>query len=158
MFPEPQDAVRFSYRVEAEARRIATDPEQLDGALRILVQNAREAIDGAGRIEVVVGLDVAEAAPGGTQARSRVRVEVRDEGAGMTPEILAQAFDPFFTTHGMAEHAGLGLAIARGFARRAGGELLLESSPGRGTVASLILPVAAAPEVAQGHEGDAGRL
>jgi two-component system sensor histidine kinase RegB len=67
----------------------------------------------------------------------RIRFEVSDEGAGMPAEVLARAGEPFFTTRAPGEGLGLGLFLARALAERLGGQLWLESVPGRGTTAFL---------------------
>jgi two-component system sensor histidine kinase RegB len=67
---------------------------------------------------------------------------VRDRGAGMPPEVLARAGDPFFTTKQPGRGMGLGLFLARSVVERLGGTLELESSPGRGTTVSVTLPIA----------------
>ena len=64
---------------------------------------------------------------------------VTDDGAGMTPDVLARAREPFFTTKGERFRSGLGLSMADGFARQSGGELTLESSAGKGTTVELSL-------------------
>jgi signal transduction histidine kinase len=75
-----------------------------------------------------------------------VQIRVSDTGIGIPPEQLERVFEPFFQvdrgTTRRYPGTGLGLAIARDFARTMGGELRLESQPGRGTTASLELPVA----------------
>jgi signal transduction histidine kinase len=74
----------------------------------------------------------------------RVRIEVRDNGAGMPREVLQRAFEPFFTTKGAGRGTGLGLAISRGLVTSLGGELRLESAVGEGTRAIVELPGEAA--------------
>ena len=76
-----------------------------------------------------------------------IRLAVSDAGAGMTPEVLTRATEPFFTTKPDGRGTGLGLAMARGFAEQSGGALRIDSTPGRGTVVTLWLPVAQAPAV-----------
>ncbi len=76
---------------------------------------------------------------------TRVRITVVDDGVGMTPDVLRRAFEPFFTTKPFGSGAGLGLAVSRGLIASLGGELSLESEPGRGTRATIELPAAAAP-------------
>jgi signal transduction histidine kinase/CheY-like chemotaxis protein len=74
----------------------------------------------------------------------RVRVVVDDNGVGMESEVLRRAFEPFYTTKPFGDGTGLGLAVSRGLVASLGGELWLESTPGRGTRATVEL-VAAAP-------------
>jgi CheY-like chemotaxis protein len=69
---------------------------------------------------------------------------VSDTGAGMTPDVLARASEPFFTTKKSGQGTGLGLAMARGFAEQSDGGFHIESEPGRGTVVRLWFPVARA--------------
>ena len=69
-----------------------------------------------------------------------VRLRITDSGIGMPPEVQARAFDPFFTTKETGKGSGLGLAQVYGFATQAGGAAQIESSPGRGTTVTLLLP------------------
>ncbi|HTN50960.1 MAG TPA: ATP-binding protein [Anaeromyxobacter sp.] len=113
--------------------------DALEKILGALLTNASEAVpaDRRGRVEIQ-----ARPAEGGLLA-----VEVVDDGVGMTPEVLQRAFDPFFTTRpdGPTAGAGLGLSVARALAEGMGGSLVLESRPGEGTTARLLLPVAPPP-------------
>jgi signal transduction histidine kinase len=98
-------------------------------------------------VQVVVAL-VANAAAAGDGHHVRVttgagpdgaRLTVLDDGAGMAPEVLARAFEPFFTTR-PEQRLGLGLTTARIIVERHGGRIELESEPGRGTTATVVLP------------------
>ena len=108
------------------------DPRLLIAALLNLVANARDATAGTGSIGI--------RAVAGTPAT--VLVTVEDHGCGMTPEVMARATEPFFTTRDVGRGSGLGLSMVAGFATQSGGSLRLSSEPGRGTVASLQLPAA----------------
>jgi signal transduction histidine kinase len=100
-----------------------------------LLANAIEATaDRAGRVRVTGH------AEGGT-----VRVCVEDDGGGMAPEVLAHVFEPFFSTKKDPSATGLGLAVSRGLVASAGGDLTLDSAPGRGTRARVELPSGAPP-------------
>jgi CheY-like chemotaxis protein len=125
------------------------DPVQLDSALLNLAINARDAMPEGGRLAlavdtVVVSDDDALDPPSG----HFVRVSVVDTGSGIAPELLPHVIEPFFTTKAQGEGTGLGLSMVYGFARQSGGTARVESTPGRGTRVSLLLPRLAAPEAA----------
>lgn len=71
-----------------------------------------------------------------------VVLAVRDTGAGMSPEVLARVFDPFYSTKGVGAGRGLGLPVCRGILLAAGGDIRLESTPGAGTAVTVVLPAA----------------
>ncbi|WP_158501726.1 two-component regulator propeller domain-containing protein [Vitiosangium sp. GDMCC 1.1324] len=76
----------------------------------------------------------------------RVVAEVRDTGCGIPPEVMGRIFDPFFTTKPVGVGTGLGLALCHRFITAMGGEIAVESEPGKGTVVRVTLRAAAAPE------------
>ncbi len=78
----------------------------------------------------------------GTLAPDQLMVRIEDGGLGMGPEVLARAFEPFFSTRGVGGGQGLGLPVARGLVTAAGGDITLASEQGRGTVVTLRLPLA----------------
>ena len=118
--------------IEAPERPMVAviDPAALDGAVRALLDNALQALEGRGSIAVRL-----DETPDG-----QWRLSVRDNGPGMDSDVLARASEPFFTTRDGA--TGLGLSQAYAFARQSGGRLSLDSAPGEGTEAALILPPA----------------
>jgi CheY-like chemotaxis protein len=71
----------------------------------------------------------------------QVVIEVRDTGKGMSAEVLARIFEPFFTTKPPGEGTGLGLPISRDIVRDMGGELRVQSEPGRGSCFQVVLPL-----------------
>jgi PAS domain S-box-containing protein len=85
----------------------------------------------------------------GTDERGRVFVDIADTGAGMTPEVMKHLFTPFFTTKPPGEGTGLGLSICRRLVADHGGEILVESRPGRGTVFRVALPAATRTALAE---------
>jgi signal transduction histidine kinase len=76
-----------------------------------------------------------------TRREGALVIEVVDHGCGMDAPTLARAFEPFFTTRSPREGRGLGLATSRAAVERLGGRLVLESEPGRGTIARILLPL-----------------
>jgi len=71
---------------------------------------------------------------------ARVCIEVRDEGEGIAPEVLPHVFDPFFTTKEPGKGTGLGLSVSLSIVKRHGGEIQVESEPGKGTTFHICLP------------------
>lgn len=108
--------------------RLLGDPGQLEQVFLNLCLNAAQAMPEGGTLEV-------GAAP---QGEGAVLVTVRDTGVGIAPADLERAFEPFFTTR--EGGSGLGLPITRQIVMAHGGELWLESEPGRGTTAHVRLP------------------
>lgn len=72
----------------------------------------------------------------------RVVIEVRDSGAGLSPEVRSRIFEPFFTARPHTVGSGLGLAICQGIVRSFGGDIEVDSAPGQGTVVRLLIPAA----------------
>jgi signal transduction histidine kinase len=74
-----------------------------------------------------------------TTALPVVRVDMRDTGVGMSPEVASRIFEPFYTTK--EQGSGLGLAISYGIIEAHGGQILVTSRPGEGTTFTILLPV-----------------
>ena len=127
-----------------EPCHINADPSQFDTALVNMAVNARDAMDGEGR------LDIAVVVVGGVPAlRSHaalvgdyVRIALTDTGSGIPADQIDRIFEPFFTTKGVGQGTGLGLSQVFGFAKQSGGEVVVESEVGRGTTFALYLPKA----------------
>ena len=121
----------------------AADRTALESALLNLCVNAGHAMPAGGVIRVcaeqsALGETAAEAL--GLPPGDYLALSVRDTGVGMSPEILARAVEPYFTTRQGRGGTGLGLSGVDAFARRAGGRLVLQSQVGQGTTATLYLP------------------
>jgi hypothetical protein len=71
-------------------------------------------------------------------ARDRIAIRVVDQGVGMPPEVVERALEPFFTTKGPGRGTGLGLSMAYGVAKAAGGDLRIDSAPGEGTTVTML--------------------
>ncbi len=119
---------------------IEIDPGQLERILLNLAVNARAAMPEGGTLSIVTE---AVEGSGGTGAR----IAVRDSGHGMTPETIARAFEPFFTTRPGGEGAGLGLATVYGIVKQAGGVVGIDSTVGEGTEVTMRFPAATAAEI-----------
>lgn len=113
-------------------------PGDLDQILLNLSVNASDAMPNGGTLTIEVSDDVPP--PASLPPGPYVFIEVRDTGVGMSPEVLARAFDPFYSTKGTRGH-GLGLAVSESIVRRAGGLMLAESKPGHGTSFRIWLPL-----------------
>jgi signal transduction histidine kinase len=133
----------------AGAGWVRVERAQLELAVMNLVVNARDALPSGGAVWVRV--EPVQVSAGGSLARRGVplgryaRIAVADAGVGMDEATLRQASEPFFTTKPEGLGTGLGLATVRGMIEAAGGLLLLDSAPGRGTVVTMILPLATPP-------------
>jgi CheY-like chemotaxis protein len=120
------------------------DTAQVENALLNLCINARDAMDGVGKLTIEVGNallddDYVRAHPDVT-AGQYVVIGVRDTGSGMAPEVMAQAFEPFFSTKPEGQGTGLGLSMVYGFAKQSGGHVKIHSKVGLGTTVKLYLP------------------
>jgi PAS domain S-box-containing protein len=113
--------------VKGESRPVQGDAEQLRVMFQNLIINAAQAMGGRGAIHVDLAC-----------APSTCEIAIRDHGPGMPPDVLAKAFDAFFTTKHRG--TGLGLAIARRVVEAHGGRIDIDSRPGNGTTVSVTLP------------------
>lgn len=121
---------------------VLVDPSQLEAAVLNLIVNARDALEEQGTIVVSTGAGV-RLSPDDLHGPPRpyAVIEVRDDGPGMAPEVLARAGEPFFTTKDVGRGSGLGLSQVFGFAAQSGGFINIESQPGHGTSVSIFLPI-----------------
>ncbi len=120
------------------------DATQLDTALVNLALNARDAMPRGGEIIIKASerwVSTEHASPE-LGAGHYVVFCVCDTGRGMSPETLARAAEPFFTTKSVGHGTGLGLSMAYGFVKQSGGNVRIESQLGYGTRVELYLPVA----------------
>jgi len=131
---------------------IYVDPHQLENAIVNLAVNARDAMDGEGAMRISAqNVTLAANEVGDIRAGEYVRIAVTDTGCGMTPEVMERAFEPFFTTKPVGKGTGLGLSQIFGFAHESGGEVGIQSQPGKGTTVSIYLPRSAAAETVRLH-------
>jgi PAS domain S-box-containing protein len=124
------------------------DANQLELAILNLAINARDAMPDGGSIDVRVAEYQAKKSDATLQPGRYLKLSVVDTGTGMSPETLKRAVEPFFSSKPLGKGTGLGLSMVHGLAVQLGGVLQMTSAVGKGTSATLVLPVAtAAPEV-----------
>ena len=157
--------IELAWHPGARLWPVKLDPSQVDQILANLCVNARDALAGAGSItleseNITIDKDYcaerAEAMPG-----DYVLLTVSDDGCGMAPETLAQIFEPFFSTKGIGQGTGLGLATVYGIVKQNRGFINVYSELGKGATFRVYLPrvmdevvptaVSAASEAPQGH-------
>jgi PAS domain S-box-containing protein len=135
--------IELEVRQAPRPRPVLLDVARFESALLSLVVNARDAMPGGGKIVIAVeDVELGEGTVGTLAAGPYVRVSVADTGSGMPPEVVARAFEPFFTTKDVGKGTGLGLSQVYGFIAQSGGDVLIRSEAGQGTVVSIYLPVA----------------
>jgi signal transduction histidine kinase/CheY-like chemotaxis protein len=137
-----RNAVELS--LKASPWQILADSNQLEVALLNLVINARDAMPKGGNITIST-TRIARTQDSGltfipVSANEFVQITVQDTGVGMSQEVAAQAFKPFFTTKGVGKGTGLGLHQVADFANQANGHVKIGSEPGIGTVVTIYLP------------------
>ncbi len=134
----------------AERGLVQADPGQLEQVLMNLVLNARDAMPGGGRLTLATGnVDRGEAGAAGDGEGPTGRcvvLTVSDTGVGMSPEIQAHIFEPFYTTKEVGQGTGLGLSTVYGIVAQTGGTIEVESAPGRGSTFRIVLPCVAEGE------------
>jgi PAS domain S-box-containing protein len=124
---------------------VEIDPGGLASTVLNLVLNARDAMPEGGHLTLATQLRVihADNATLTLKPGQYAELSVTDTGSGMRPEVLVRVLEPFFTTKERGRGTGLGLSMAHGFIKQCGGDLLIESEPGHGTMLRLMLPIAA---------------
>ena len=113
---------------------VEADRAQLESALLNIAVNARDAMPEGGQLEI------GTAAVEDPEQGEMIALSVRDSGSGMDEDTVGRAFEPFFTTKLTGKGTGLGLSQVYGFASQSGGDVRIDSAPGRGTTVTLLLP------------------
>jgi signal transduction histidine kinase len=131
--------IEFEYALDHELPAATVVADHVTQILMNLLINAADAMeatpkDGQSRIRVSTQL-----------ADGDVHLAVADTGHGMTPEVMARAFEESFSTKPAGRGRGIGLFLCKALVEQAGGAIELASKPGAGTTVSLRLPIAAAP-------------
>ena len=127
--------IELQLNLAEDLPRVPCDPAQIEQVLLALIMNAIDAMPRGGNLWIETRLSDDE---------TEIEIQVRDDGAGIAPDVLPQIFEPFLTTKESGHGVGLGLAISRGIVERHNGRIEVESELGRGTTFTVTLPSQAA--------------
>ncbi|BCS35142.1 hypothetical protein TBR22_A43680 [Luteitalea sp. TBR-22] len=137
------DEIRLGFSLGPDIWPVEIDPSQFDQMIVNLVANGRDAIRGAGAIDISLAnlsLSAATAASHGLPAGDYVAIRLTDSGRGIDPAALPRIFEPFFTTKAPGEGTGLGLSSVMGTVEQAGGRIEVERTGPGGTTFLVLLP------------------
>jgi CheY-like chemotaxis protein/two-component sensor histidine kinase len=139
-------SIEIRYREEEDLPMVLANPTQIHQIVINLCTNASHAMEGngGGIVDIRLSRFKKNGKPAG-QARDLaegdyVCVSVKDTGEGIPPELLDKVFVPYFTTKKTGKGTGMGLAVVHGLVKNHGGEIVVESEPGKGTRFSVFLP------------------
>ncbi|MBD8530956.1 MULTISPECIES: MASE4 domain-containing protein [unclassified Massilia] len=127
------ERVEMRFAIAEDAWNVEADAQQLENVILNLVLNASDAMPEGGTLDVAVANTLRDGA-------EFTQLSLRDSGVGMSDEVRARAFEPFFSTKGVGKGTGLGLSMAYGFVTQSGGHIDLDSTPGQGTTVNILLP------------------
>jgi signal transduction histidine kinase len=120
------------------------DPAQIENAILNLAINARDAMDGSGKLTIEVRNAILDheycAQNVDVEPGQYVMLAVSDTGSGIADDVIDRVFEPFFTTKGEGRGSGLGLSMVYGFVRQSGGHVKIYSELGEGTAIRIYLP------------------
>ena len=116
-----------------EVPLIECSPNEINQCLLHVIKNALDAIDQKGTIKITTSYDEKE---------DEVIIRIIDNGKGMSPEVLRQAQNPFFTTKAVGSGTGVGLSLTESILQRHGGKINISSKEDEGTTVTMTLAVA----------------
>ncbi|MFZ2446949.1 MAG: ATP-binding protein [Syntrophobacteraceae bacterium] len=126
------EGVEIGTDFDPDLPKMVVDEGKIKQVIMNLLMNAKQAIRKNGKIDIRTRYLPHE---------GKALIEVRDTGCGIEREFLPRIFDPFFTTKPTGEGTGLGLSVSYGIVKDHGGEILVESEPGKGSLFTVVLPV-----------------
>ena len=139
-------SIEFNSNVDEACGPIMGDPTQIHQVIMNLCTNAYHAMQAAGgSLDVTLKeIDMsyeAIIARGGMKPGKHLQLTVRDSGHGMEPAVLERIYEPYFTTKAPGKGTGLGLSVIHGIVKNHGGDITVQSQPGKGTTFDVYLPV-----------------
>ena len=138
--------VEILIRPAADLHMVHADVGQLEQVIMNMVLNAHDAMPNGGELTLETGnVTIGEETPdlySECKPGDYVMLAITDTGTGMSPEVKARVFEPFFSTKDVGKGTGLGLATCYGIVKQSGGHILVDSEPGRGTTFKVYLPEA----------------
>jgi CheY-like chemotaxis protein len=149
--------VDLRIRASRNVIKVRLDPSEMEQIVVNLVINACDAMNSNGHIDVtvqVVAPPPLEVSHFDLPSGPLALLTIRDDGPGMTPEVLSRCLEPFFTTKARGQGTGLGLPTVYGLVRERGGQMHIESAMGAGTTMRIWLPIVRDAIVTAGAEED----
>jgi PAS domain S-box-containing protein len=141
LVPSLRGNIELIYDIEDKVWPVEVDLGELELALVNVAVNARDAMPDGGTITLSArNVVLKPGSAAGDLEGEFVALAIIDTGSGMTPDVLARVFEPFYTTKPVGKGTGLGLSQVHGFANQSGGAVTLSSEPGHGTVVTIYLP------------------
>ena len=141
-----RSGIELQVRIEQELPEVDADEVQVELALLTLIHNAMDAMPRGGVLEIVA-----------RRTSEGVAVEVRDNGGGIAPDILARLFEPWITSKPVGRGSGLGLSIVRDIVRGHDGTIEVHNRPGEGATFVILLPAREQHQPAEIHAANTYR-
>lgn len=132
------------HKYYSDVPTVQCSPSQINQIFLNLLTNAADAIEESGDVVIRTSAE-----------NDTVRISIADTGSGISADVLTKIRDPFFTTKEVGKGTGLGLSIVDQIVASHGGELLIESEPGKGTTVTIVLPIISAAPTEESVQADA---
>lgn len=147
--------INLSTVLSSDTRKIQADPGQIEQVIMNLVVNARDAMPDGGNLEIktenIIIREKEEGEYNKITPGEFVQLKISDTGVGMSEKTKERIFEPFFTTKEKGKGTGLGLSTVYGIIEQSGFHILVSSTKNVGTSFSILIPVAAQPEIGTGE-------
>ncbi|MBI3834108.1 MAG: PAS domain S-box protein [Planctomycetes bacterium] len=157
-----REDIILSVECEDRSARVRIDRAQLEQIILNLAVNARDAMPSGGHLSIRVSTVDAEMNPTPGSLESAMGryalLTVVDTGMGISPDAMAQIFEPFFSTKKAGKGTGLGLSIVYGIVQQFGGRIAVESEPGKGSAFKVYFPIVDEPLAPVERKTTADRL